>query len=225
MRQVFKKDYPITNSLLVITTLVFLAMHIFRFGQASSTQTIVEFGGLWGQLVREDMTQIWRLLTPIFVHIGWGHFLSNSLTLFVFGYQVEGLFGSWRFLALYLLSGLMGNVFILYFTPAVVSAGASTSLFGLFGVMAVLRYRSRSAYIRFLGQYYVALLIANLIVTAITPHISVAGHIGGLVGGALCAVILVLPREPLLFTTKQRRLAIAGYCLLAGLLFFLGVMI
>ncbi|MET3644993.1 rhomboid family intramembrane serine protease [Streptococcus gallinaceus] len=223
MGQVFKKEYPITNSLLAITTAVFLAMQIFRFGQATSAQTIFDFGGLLGLAVEQDITQIWRLVTPIFVHIGWEHFLFNSFTLLIFGYQVEDIFGSWRFLALYLLSGLLGNVFILCFTPTVVAAGASTSLFGLFGVMAVLRYQSRSAYVRFLGQRYVGLLIANLIVTAITPNISVAGHIGGLVGGVLCAFILVLPREPWLFTKQQRWLAAGGYILLTGFLLFWGI--
>ncbi|MBY5035038.1 rhomboid family intramembrane serine protease [Streptococcus gallolyticus] len=223
MNQVFKRDYPVTNCLLGITTLVFLAMQILRFGQATSSQTIFDFGGLFGLAVRQDVTQIWRLLTPIFVHIGWEHFLFNGFTHLIFGYEVEDIFGPWRFLALYLLSGLMGNVFVFYFTPDVVAAGASSSLFGLFGVMAVLRYQSRSAYVRFLGQRYVGLLIANLIVTFISPNISIAGHIGGLIGGAFCAFMLVLPREPWLFTKGQRLLVWLAYVGLALILIFLAI--
>ncbi|HEM4265214.1 TPA: rhomboid family intramembrane serine protease [Streptococcus suis] len=218
MKNFFDKRYPVTNGLLAVTALVFLLIQVFRFGQTTTAYTIFEFGGMFGEVVRYDPTQLWRLISPIFVHIGWEHFIFNSITLLGLGYQLEGLFGSRRFLILYLLAGIMGNAFVFFFTPNVVSAGASTSLFGLFGAMALLRYYSRSPYVQVLGQRYTALLIANLIITLLNPSISLAGHIGGAVGG--CLVVMFLPPlvEKDLFTGKQIFYSFIGYVGLIALL-------
>lgn len=225
MKNLFDKRYPVTNSLLAITALVFLLIQVFRFGQTTAGYTIFEFGGMFGEVVRYDPTQLWRLVSPIFVHIGWQHFLFNSFTLYALGYQLEGLFGSRRFLILYLLAGIMGNAFVFFFTPNVVSAGASTSLFGLFGAMALLRYYSRSPYVQVLGQRYTALLIANLIITLLNPSISLAGHLGGAVGGCLVVIFLPPQREKQVFTSKQTVLALAVYLLLLLALLGLGFIV
>ncbi|MGT2951188.1 rhomboid family intramembrane serine protease [Streptococcus cuniculi] len=215
MKQLIDKRYPVTNALLLVTTLVFLAMQVLRFGQATTAQTIYEFGGMYGLVVKIDPTQLWRLISPIFVHIGWEHFLFNSMTLYVFGYQLEAIFGSKRFFLLYFLAGIMGNIFILWLTPTAVAAGASTSLFGLFGAMVVLRYYSRNPYLQLLGQRYIALLLINLVLGLFNPEISLAGHIGGVVGGALAGIFLPTLQEKYLFTIKQKRLALLLYLVLA----------
>ncbi|MDQ8767871.1 rhomboid family intramembrane serine protease, partial [Streptococcus ruminantium] len=97
MKDVFDTRYPITNGLLAVTTFVFLLIQVLRFGQTTAAYTIFEFGGMYGEIVRHDPTQLWRLVSPIFVHIGWEHFLFNSVTLLGLGYQLEGLFGPRRF--------------------------------------------------------------------------------------------------------------------------------
>ncbi|HEM6302888.1 TPA: rhomboid family intramembrane serine protease [Streptococcus suis] len=218
MKNFFDKRYPVTNGLLVVTALVFLLIQVFRFGQTTTAYTIYEFGGMYGQVVRYDPTQLWRLVSPIFVHIGWEHFIFNSITLLGLGYQLEGLFGSRRFFLLYLLSGIMGNLFVLFFTPDVVGAGASTSLFGLFAAMALLRKFSRSPYLQVLGQRYMVLLGLNLVLGLFNPTISMAGHIGGAIGG--CLVVIFLPPlvEKDLFTGKQIFFSFIGYLGLITLL-------
>ncbi len=79
------------------------------------------------------------------------------------GRLAEDLFGSKAFLALYLLSGMMGNVFVAIFTPDVIAAGASTALFGLFGTIGALRFIVQSPYIRHLSQSYTSFIVVNLI--------------------------------------------------------------
>lgn len=202
MNQYINKRYPVTNGLLLVTTVVFLALQVLRFGRAEDAYAIYEFGGLYGLALKLELWQLWRLVSPIFVHIGWQHFLFNSFTLYALGYQLEGLFGSRRFLILYLLAGIMGNAFVFFFTPDVVSAGASTSLFGLFGAMVLLRYYSRSPYVQVLGQRYTALLVMNMVITLLNPSISLAGHLGGAVGGCLAVVFLPPQREKQIFTSK-----------------------
>lgn len=214
MNKAINTRYPVTNVLLLVTALVFIVMQVVRFGEATTAQTIYDFGGLYGLAVKLDPSQLWRLVSPMFVHIGWEHFFFNSMTLYVFGYQLEEIFGSRHFLLLYVLSGIMGNVFVLFLTPNVVAAGASTSLFGLFGVMVVLRYHSRNPYLQSLGQRYVALLLINLALGLFRPEISLVGHIGGVVGGALASVFLPIREEQELFTSRQQRLALLLYVVL-----------
>ena len=124
----------------------------------------------------------------MFVHVGLQHFVLNMVTLYFIGRIAEDLFGSKAFLALYLLSGLMGNLFVLVFSPEVVAAGASTALFGIFGAIVSLRFIARSPYIRYLGQRYTSLILINLLFSFM-PGISLAGHLGGLIGGGILAFV------------------------------------
>lgn len=218
MQEIFNKRYPVTSSILGITWVLFLIMQVFRFGSATTAYTIFEFGGMYGRAIETDPSQLWRLVTPIFVHIGWQHLILNSLSIYFIGRQLEVLFGSQKFALLYLLSGVMGNALGMFVTPDTVSAGASTSLFGLFASMAVLRYIARSPYIRLLGQNYMGLLLMNLIFGLLTPGVGNAGHIGGAIGGALCAIFIPLKGEEETFRPWQRHLALLVYTLLVGLM-------
>lgn len=85
MKNFFDKRYPVTNGLLAITALVFLLIQVFRFGQTTAAYTIFEFGGMFGEVVRYDPTQLWRLISPIFVHIG----LEQQYYLAWFGLSIR----------------------------------------------------------------------------------------------------------------------------------------
>ena len=205
------KESPVTIFLLALTTLVFIAMQVIYFGNATSNQAIFNTGGMYGAYVSLFPSQLWRLVTPIFVHIGWEHFFFNALTLYFVGQIAEQIWGHHKFLALYVLSGIVGNIFTLFFTPNVIAAGASTSLFGVFAAIMVAGYFGRNPYLKELGRNYQALIIVNLIFNLFTPSIGIAGHIGGLVGGVLCAIFLPTLVEKNMFKPWQRWLAAATY--------------
>ncbi|EFW00015.1 rhomboid family protein [Streptococcus australis] len=188
MNQLFDKKYPVTSSLLLLTTGVFLSMLLLRGFDYESVQTVYDFGGVLGAEIQVDPSQSWRLLAAMFVHVGLQHFVLNMVTLYFLGRIAEDLFGSKAFLALYLLSGLMGNLFVLVFSPEVVAAGASTALSGLFATIVSLRFIARSPYIRYLSQRYTALILINILFSFM-PGISLAGHLGGLVGGGILAFV------------------------------------
>ncbi|MFP9171140.1 MULTISPECIES: rhomboid family intramembrane serine protease [unclassified Streptococcus] len=188
MNQLFDKKYPVTSSLLLLTTGVFLAMLLLRGFDYESVQTVYDFGGVLGAEIQMDPSQSWRLLAAMFVHVGLRHFVLNMVTLYFIGRIAEDLFGSKAFLALYLLSGLMGNLFVLVFSPEVVAAGASTALAGLFAAIVSLRFIARSPYIHYLSQRYTSLILINILFSFM-PGISLAGHLGGLVGGGLLAFV------------------------------------
>ena len=188
MNQLFDKKYPVTSSLLLLTTGVFLSMLLVRGFNYESVQTVYDFGGVIGAEIQVDPSQSWRLLAAMFVHIGLQHFVLNMVTLYFIGRIAEDLFGSKAFLVLYILSGLMGNLFVMTFSPEVVAAGASTALFGIFGAIASLRFIARSPYIQYLSQSYTSLILVNILFSFM-PGISLAGHLGGLVGGGILAFV------------------------------------
>ena len=194
MNQLFDKKYPVTSSLLLLTTGVFLSMLLLRGFDYESVQAVYDFGGVLGDEIQVDPSQSWRLLAAMFVHVGLQHFVLNMVTLYFIGRIAEDLFGSKAFLALYLLSGLMGNLFVLVFSPEVVAAGASTALAGLFAAIVSLRFIARSPYIRYLDQRYTALILINILFSFM-PGISLAGHLGGLVGGGILAFVFPIYGE------------------------------
>lgn len=128
----------------------------------------------------------YRLLTATFMHYGAIHVLFNMVVLWILGRVLEKDLGSLRFLAVYLLSGVAGGVAThLFASPGALSAGASGSIFGLFGALILVNRRlSRD------NTGIFILLGLNLVMTFVVPSISITGHLGGLVGGLLCGAVL-----------------------------------
>jgi membrane associated rhomboid family serine protease len=140
----------------------------------------------------------WRVFTAAFLHIGPVHLALNMLGLLVFGSELERQLGRWRFLALYLLSVLGGAAAIQMFgVPNHPVAGASTAIYGLLGALLVLMLVRRQDL-----RGIVTLLLLNIALSFL-PGISLLGHLGGLVAGALTTALLVLTRR------SQRLQAIA----------------
>lgn len=124
--------------------------------------------------------EYYRLFTAMFMHYGILHLATNMWALYILGRPLEAMFGPVRFLAIYLVCGLGGNVAVYLFAPHAPSAGASTAIFGLFAVFFfVLRKLNRSV------APLIPVLVINLVITFGVPSISIAGHIGGLITGAL----------------------------------------
>ncbi|KXT74844.1 GlpG protein (membrane protein of glp regulon) [Streptococcus sp. DD10] len=222
MKELFDKRYPVTSSLLIVSIFIFLIMFLMRGTDYASGQTLYDFGAMYGLAIRTFPNQLWRLISAIFVHIGFEHLLMNMVTLYFLGRQVEGIFGSKKFLILYLFSGLMGNVAVFLWTPNVIAAGASTSLYGLFASIIVLRYAVNNPYIQQLGQSYLILFVLNVGFSLMMPGISLAGHLGGAIGGALLAVLLPIRGERYAYSSWQRILALLVYLLLFIGSIFLG---
>ncbi len=125
--------------------------------------------------------EYYRLFTAMFVHYGLLHIAVNMWALWVLGRPLEAMFGPLRFLAVYVVCGLGGNVAVYVFSPATATVGASTAIFGLFGVFFfVLRKLNLSV------SSLIPVLIINLVITfGASSFISVAGHIGGLITGGV----------------------------------------
>jgi membrane associated rhomboid family serine protease len=124
----------------------------------------------------------WRLVTSTFLHYGAFHLAMNMYVLFFAGTVLEQYFGRWRFLLLYVVSGVAGSAGALYLSPDKLTAGASGAAFGLLGAMFVLE---RRGIIHTQGQILL-LIVLNLAITfAFSRYISVGGHVGGLIAGVV----------------------------------------
>jgi membrane associated rhomboid family serine protease len=128
----------------------------------------------------------WRLITSAFLHANLIHIGFNMYFLWFVGSAVESAIGRGRFLTIYLVSGLAGSAGALVFTPTSPTVGASGALFGVLGAAVVLE-RQRN-YV--LGGSALALVVINLVLSFSLSNISVGGHIGGLIGGILCTLVL-----------------------------------
>ncbi|GAA1057958.1 rhomboid family intramembrane serine protease [Agromyces luteolus] len=136
----------------------------------------------------------WRMITSMLVHSTQliFHVALNMYTLWIFGQLLENVLGRWRFLALYLISGLGGSVAVLWLSdPRVGVVGASGAIFGLMGAFLVIQRR--------LGGNATQLLILvgiNLVI-GFVPGFNIAwqAHLGGLVVGALVGFIYVETRK------------------------------
>ncbi|MEU6202852.1 rhomboid family intramembrane serine protease [Micromonospora musae] len=128
----------------------------------------------------------YRLITAMFLHYGLLHLLLNMWALWVLGRSLEANLGPLRFLGLYLIAGFGGNVAAyLFSSPQDATVGASTAIFGLFaGIFVIMRRLGRDT------SAILPVLVVNLVFTFAVPGISIAGHLGGLVTGALMGLVL-----------------------------------
>lgn len=165
--------------------LLIFGLMTFKYGQiVTDPESIYNSGGMFGAYFFE--THQWtRLITPAFVHIGIQHLVFNMIALYSASTLLEDIYGSIKTLLIYFASAIMGNIFAALFTPTTVVAGASTSIFGMFAVLATLSIVSQNNVIKNAGASYLGLIIINLVYNLVTPGVSIAGHIGGALGGVL----------------------------------------
>ena len=131
--------------------------------------------------------QWWRIATSMFLHGSIIHLGLNMLFLWWIGAPVEEALGRARYALLYVVSGLAGSAGALLMTdPAAVTVGASGALFGILGAAFV--FERQRNYV--LGGGALTIIVLNLAFTFAIPGISIGGHIGGLIGGALAALAL-----------------------------------
>ena len=183
--------------------------------------------------------QVWRLITPAFLHGSLLHLASNLYALYILGVQLEGIYGHRRFLLLFFIAAFGGNVLSFVLTPAA-SLGASTAIFGLLAAEIIFVVQNK----RFLGGRsrgllfnLIFILLLNLSI-GFNPALNIDyfGHLGGLIAGGLFA-FLAGPKwqlewtefQPELKDTRATRaiqmalvIVFMGFCLIAAIQFLFG---
>lgn len=185
----FKKPI-ITYSIIFICVLVFILMYVLGNG-STDNYTLLLFGANLDALTKNG--DYYRLLTSMFLHIGIMHLLCNMYSLYIIGKEVENVFGKWKYLVIYILSGIAGSILSLAFNHNTICAGASGAIFGLLGALLYFGYYYRPYLGATLTRSIIPVIAINLIVGFLDSGIDNSAHIGGLVGGLLVAMAVGVP--------------------------------
>ncbi|HLR54620.1 MAG TPA: rhomboid family intramembrane serine protease [Pseudogracilibacillus sp.] len=198
---------------MLINLFIFLSLEFV--GDSTSVSSLMEFGAIYPPLVQEG--EWWRLITAMFLHIGWVHLFVNMIALYYLGTVAEKIFGSVRFSMVYILSGLGGAVTSFVFTNAV-SAGASGALFGLFGALLYFILRHKHLINGAFKTNLLLIVFINLLLGLVIPNIDLSAHLGGLIFGFISAIVISFPQK------KQSVIQVLGFIvyviLFAGLAYY-----
>jgi membrane associated rhomboid family serine protease len=205
-----------TYALIAINVIVFLTEQgQFTLFSGEAHGSVYEKGALLGSSEYPPLAgqgvgygQWWRIVTGGFLHENILHIGLNMWVLYILGQMLEPAIGSIKFLAIYVTSLLAGAFGALLITPHSLTVGASGAIVGLLGAVAVeMRARQISMMRSGVGGQIVFLLLWTFFV----PGISVGGHVGGLIGGALAALAIQFGDRH-----RSRALALAGCAVIAA---------
>lgn len=173
-----------------LTGKIFL-FNIALFGLQTAYPQITALGAKRSDMILEGR-QLYRLLTPIFLHGGIAHLAANSYSLKSMGANVEQAFGQRRMLATYVASGIAGNVLSALQSPNP-AVGASGAIFGLVGAYYAFLSRNQDLFGGAARRQKMALVETigiNVLLGATNPMIDNWGHLGGFIGGVGMAYLI-----------------------------------
>lgn len=214
-RAILSRPYLFTIIFLIANVFIFMLMWSSS-GLNNSTlweppqSVLIAYGAKLNSLIN-NQHEWWRFVTPVFIHIGLAHLLINMYGLWMIGPYVERLYGSAKFVVLWVLTGVAGVVasylsvrpemavgavgHFLFRAEDGPAAGASGALFGLVGVLFVfgIKYRRElpEGFKRAFGTGLLPVILLNLFIGYIgRGFIDNAAHLGGLLSGALFGLFI-----------------------------------
>jgi GlpG protein len=187
------RQVPVTVLMIVVSLIVFALIGVFG-DQLIVTLTIVPIGISGGELVFGNLSQtlssgqVWRLLSPAFLHFGWMHLIFNLMWVWYFGRQIEALQGSRTILLLLIVAGISANI-AQYLTGTVLFGGMSGVVYALLAhVWLMSRRVPESGF--FVPQMLVVFMLGWMVFTMTDMASSVGfgnvaneAHLGGLLVG------------------------------------------
>ena len=225
---------PVTYTILTLSCLLFFVSLLKTMSENGFQEGgggllgVFNFGGISPDVLERlgaslplagystDLTQPWRLVTAIFLHASILHILFNMWVLMDIGPQIEELYGSARYLFIYVATGIGG--YVLSSAMLRFSVGGSGALLGLIGLLFAMTTGRRAAGMQMLRQQLIRWLIYIAILGMVMPGIDNWAHAGGFATGFLLGKIMT-DRPPA--TPQETRLAyvlgwIAGLAIAAS---------
>ncbi len=193
---------PLVTSGLVLANVLICLVMVLSSGSAALT-TVLHGGPVADGTVRSwgaqsptliEHGQWWRLFTEMFLHASLTHILFNMASLLAIGTLAERLYGSAKFLAIYLGAGLIGSIVSFSFSVAqghvnILGVGASGAIFGVAGALLTVRFQQSdvipAALRRRVSSSMAPLVLISLFLAAVTPYVDNSAHLGGLLGGMI----------------------------------------
>ena len=213
------KKIIMTKLILLICVVMYIILGInsnnfFNIG----INALVNFGG--NNLLIVQSGEVWRLISAAFLHVSLIHLLVNMYSLVIIGTQVETFIGKFKFLFVYLISAICGNLLSLIFNEAnIVSVGASGAIFGLMGALLYFGYHYRLYLSEAIKTQIIPVIVLNLLLGFMVSGVDNAAHIGGLIGGYLASMAIGIENK------SKTRDKVNGWIVLILLIVFLSYIV
>jgi len=192
VEEVFSKKTPyVTYIIMAVCTILYIVTSLFSNNiLEQSAPALYNVGALVNfNMMESNYLELFRLISSIFLHGGILHLLCNMYSLYIIGPQIESFFGKTKFVVIYILSGVIGNLLSMTFLQDnVVSVGASGAIFGLLGALLYFGYHYRVYLSGVIRSQIVPLILLNLTIGFVSAGINNVAHIGGLIGGVLISM-------------------------------------
>jgi rhomboid protease GluP len=218
-----RSGLTVTKALIAINVAMFLVEE--ATGALTNTAQMVRLGGLAPVLVAQNH-DYWRLVSSMFLHVGLLHLAANMIALWFLGEYTEAVLGHFKFLVLYLITGLAGSVLVVLLAPPLVlTVGASGAIAGTFGALMAYAFlnRHRDSVARAIFGQLVFWFILNLILNLSYRSLSWQGHLGGFVTGIvlMCLYTMFGRKSPYgRFTGTDIAVTVAVIAVLAALTYW-----
>ncbi len=206
------KQIPITTRIIIaVCCAICLAVNLMPFS-GNLTEKAILFGAYYKAMIIAG--EYWRILTAGLVHVSIWHLLMNMYSLMYIGIVLERILGWKNYLMTLIISTVMGSLFLFVLSGNTVAVGLSGGLYGLMACEIYILYRKGIMKNQAVQRAVTQTLIMNLMINFM-PTVAWQAHLGGAVGGLLCASII---------TASNRTQKITGYTALPILCVILGVM-
>ncbi|MBQ3306746.1 MAG: rhomboid family intramembrane serine protease [Bacilli bacterium] len=184
LEEIFKSKVPYITYFLIIINCIFFFVPIL-FGQYDD---ILSKFWIYGPKIRGG--EYYRLLTGIFLHGSIMHLLLNCYSLYIIGSQIESFLGKWKYIIIYLFSGITGALLSITLNGMIPSIGASGAIFGLMGSLLYFGYYYRVYLGNVVKSQIIPLIVLELSMGFLSTGVDNFAHIGGLVGGIIITMAL-----------------------------------
>lgn len=200
----FIRAYPIVSTLVIIHFLLWIFVYVIP----------IEIKGLslfqWGaghNYMIHEYGEYWRFITPIFLHGDLMHALFNSFSLVLFGPALEQMLGKTKFIAAYLIAGLIGNIGTYAVNPMdmIPHIGASGAIYGLFGLYMFMVVFRKHLIDAGNAQIVTIIFFIGLVMTFMNPGINIYAHIFGFIGGFALGNFTLSGAEPFSIYRNPRK--------------------
>ena len=204
-----------TTVLIVINVAVFLILSML--GDTEDAAFMLQHGAMYEPFITEGQ-EYYRIFTCMFLHFGITHLMNNMVMLGALGWNLELEIGKLRFIIIYFLSGIGGNILSLIAAisagddsvgemvadamekvsndgESAVSAGASGAVFGLMGALLYVVIANRGRLGQLSGRGMIFMVVLSLYFGLTSSGVDNMAHIGGLICGFIFAVILYRPKK------------------------------
>ena len=193
MNTTYMRTKPVVTIVLIAICIAMFGLETY-YGGSEDVSVLIYLGAKYNPGIENG--EYWRFFMPMFLHIGVIHLAFNMFSLWMLGRHAEQIYGHLRFLLIFLASGVSGIAASWLFNPEVVSAGASTSIYGIMGaILILLIVRRGDPYARSVAQSFVPMAIINIaynFMPGFGHSMDVAGHFGGLACGLLVGSLLLM---------------------------------